>query len=102
MGVKIRPYGDHFVVKMVHQEEVRESGLVIPDTAKEKPLIGEVTAVGPGRLDEDGKRIPFDLKAGDRVLYAKYSGTEVPRGILGQEEYLVLQERDILAVIEET
>jgi len=89
-------------VKMIHQEEVRESGIVIPDTAKEKPLLGEVTAVGLGRVDDNGNRIPLDIRVGDRVLYAKYSGTEVPRGILGQEDYLVLQERDILAVIKET
>lgn len=102
MGVNIKPYSDHFVVKMVHEEEVRESGLVIPDTAREKPLLGEILAVGPGRVDDNGNRIPMEVKTGDTVLYAKYSGTEVPRGIIGEDDYLVLQERDILAVIEQT
>ena len=95
---QIVPYGDRVVVKQIKQEEVRTSGIVIPDTAKERPQLGEVIAVGPGRLDEAGKRIPIEVKAGDRVLFAKYSGQEVPRGILpGDEEYLVLKESDILA-----
>ena len=95
---QIVPYGDRVVVKQIKQEEVRASGIVIPDTAKERPQLGEVIAVGPGRLDEAGKRIPIEVKAGDRVLFAKYSGQEVPRGILpGDEEYLVLKESDILA-----
>jgi chaperonin GroES len=95
---QIVPYGDRVVVKQVKQEEVRASGIVIPDTAKERPQLGEVVAVGPGRLDDSGKRIPIEVKAGDRVLFAKYSGQEVPRGILpGEEEYLVLKESDILA-----
>jgi chaperonin GroES len=95
---QIVPYGDRVVVKQVKQEEVRASGIVIPDTAKERPQLGEVVAVGPGRLDDSGKRIPIEVKAGDRVLFAKYSGQEVPRGILpGDEEYLVLKESDILA-----
>ncbi len=95
---KVVPLGDRVVVKQVRQEEVRASGLVIPDTAREKPQLGEVIAVGPGRLDESGKRLPIDVKAGDRVLYAKYSGQEVPRGIFGDEEdYMVLKETDILA-----
>ena len=95
---KVVPLGDRVVVKQVRQDEVRASGLVIPDTAREKPQLGEVIAVGPGRLDENGKRLPIDVKAGDRVLYAKYSGQEVPRGIFGDEEdYMVLKETDILA-----
>ena len=95
---QIVPYGDRVVVKQIKQEEVRASGIVIPDTAKERPQLGEVMAVGPGRLDEAGKRIPIEVKVGDRVLFAKYSGQEVPRGILpGDEEYLVLKESDILA-----
>ena len=95
---QIVPYGDRVVVKQIKQEEVRASGIVIPDTAKERPQLGEVLAVGPGRLDDAGKRIPIEVKAGDRVLFAKYSGQEVPRGILpGDEEYLVLKESDILA-----
>ena len=98
-GSKVTPLGDRVVVKQTRQEEVRASGLVIPDTAREKPQLGEVIAVGPGRLDDNGKRIPIDLTAGDRVLYAKYSGQDVPRGVFGDEddEYMVLKETDILA-----
>src|SRR5438094_6040885 len=94
--VKVVPLGDRIVVKQSKQDEVRASGLVIPDTAREKPQLGEVIAVGPGRLDENGKRLPIDLKVGDRVLYAKYSGQDVPRGVFGdEEEYMVLKETDI-------
>ncbi len=98
-ATKVVPLGDRVVVKQSKLEEVRASGLVIPDTAREKPQLGEVIAVGPGRLDENGKRIPIDLKVGDRVLYAKYSGQEIPRGVYGSEdeEYMVLKESDILA-----
>ncbi len=97
-AAKIVPLGDRIVVKQSRQEEIRASGLVIPDTAREKPQLGEVLAVGPGRLDENNKRVPLDVKVGDRVLYAKYSGQEVPRGIFGDEEdYMVLKETDILA-----
>lgn len=101
-AAKIVPLNDRIVVKQMRTDEVRSSGLVIPDTAQEKPQMGEVIAVGPGRLDENGKRIPMDLKAGDKVLYAKYTGQEVPRGVLGEaneEEYLVLKETDVLAKI---
>ena len=96
---KLVPLGDRILVKQVRQAEVRASGLVIPDTAREKPQMGEVLAVGPGRLDDNGKRMPMDVKAGDRVLYAKYTGQDVPRGVLGaeDEEFLVLKESDILA-----
>ena len=97
-AARVIPLCDRVVVKQSKQDEVRASGLVIPDTAREKPQLGEVIAVGPGRLDENGKRLPIDVKAGDRVLYAKYSGQEVPRGIFGDEEdYMVLKETDILA-----
>ncbi len=101
-NTKIVPLNDRVVIKLVKQEETRASGLVIPDTAKEKPQLGEVIAVGPGRLDDDGKRIPLDLKVGDRVLFARYSGTEVPRGILSEdeEEYIVFKENDILAKVQ--
>jgi len=97
-SAKIIPHGDRIVVKQILQEEVRASGIVIPDTAKERPQLGEVILVGPGRLDENGKRVPIEVKVGERVLFAKYSGQEVPRGILpgDQEEYLVLKESDIL------
>ena len=98
---RVIPLGDRVVVKQTKQDEVRASGLVIPDTAREKPQLGEVLAVGPGRLDENGKRLPVDVKIGDRVLYAKYSGQEIPRGVFGDvdEEYMVLKETDILAQI---
>ncbi len=97
--MKIRPLQDRVVVKRIEEElEKTKGGIIIPDTAKERPQLGEVVAVGPGRLDDAGKRIPIEVKAGDRVLFAKYSGQEVPRGILpGDEEYLVLKESDILA-----
>ena len=96
---RLIPLGDRIVVKQSKQEEVRASGLVIPDTAREKPQMGEVIAVGPGRVDDNGKRVPIDVKNGDRVLYAKYSGQEVPRGVFGNddEEYMILKENDILA-----
>jgi chaperonin GroES len=94
---KLSPLGDRLVIKAVVQEEVLASGIVIPDTAKEKPQQGEVIAAGPGRLDDDGKRIPMDVKVGDRVLYAKYSGQEIK---IDQEEYIVLSERDVLCKVE--
>ncbi len=94
MAKSIVPLGDRVVVKPVHQEEVLSSGLIIPDTAKEKPQQGEVIAVGPGKLDDSGKRIAIELSIGDRILYAKYSGQEFK---VDQEEYLILAEKDILA-----
>jgi chaperonin GroES len=95
---KVVPLGDRIVVKQSRQDEVRASGLVIPDTAKEKPQLGEVIAVGPGRVDDNGKRVKMDVGLGDRVLYAKYSGQDVPRGVFGDEEdYMILKESDILA-----
>ena len=95
---KVVPLGDRIVVKQSRQDEVRASGLVIPDTAKEKPQLGEVIAVGPGRVDDNGKRVKMDVGIGDRVLYAKYSGQDVPRGVFGDEEdYMILKETDILA-----
>lgn len=97
MAAKLVPYADRVVVKPVREEEVLSSGLVIPDTAKDKPQQGEVIAVGPGRVDDNGKRIPIELKEGDRVLYARYAGNELK---LGQEEYLVLKESEILAKLE--
>lgn len=96
MASSIEPLADRVVLKAVDQEEVLASGLVIPDTAKEKPQQGEVVAVGPGRRDDNGQLVPMDVKVGDTVLYAKYSGTEVK---LDQQEYLVLSEKDILAKI---
>ena len=96
MASKIVPLADRLVVKNIQAEETLASGLVIPDTAKEKPQQGEVIAVGPGRLDDDGKRVPMDVVVGDRILYAKYSGNDIK---LDQEDYLVLSEKDVLAKI---
>jgi chaperonin GroES len=93
---KIRPVGDRVVVKPAPREEVTKSGIVIPDTAKEKPQEGTVIAIGSGRLLDNGERVPLDLREGDRVLFAKYGGTEFK---LDGEEYLVLKENDVLAVI---
>ena len=96
--VNIKPLEDRVVVQANEAETTTASGLVIPDTAKEKPQEGEVLAVGPGRFDDEGeKRIPLDVKVGDTVLYSKYGGTEVK---YSGEEYLILSARDVLAVIE--
>ncbi len=92
----IRPLGERVVVKPLPMEEVTKGGIVLPDTAKEKPQKGEVTAVGSGRLLDNGQRIPIDLKVGDKVLYSKYAGNEVK---LDGEEYLILREGDILGVL---
>ena len=91
---ELQPLADRVVITPLKQEEVTTSGLVIPDTAKEKPQQGEVLAVGPGKLDDTGKRVPIDLKKGDRILYAKYSGTEIK---LDGTDFIVLNEKDILA-----
>ncbi|WP_141924416.1 co-chaperone GroES [Haloactinospora alba] len=93
----LKPLDDRVVVKTLEAEETTASGLVIPDTAKEKPQEGEVLAVGPGRLDDSGNRTPLDVKVGDIVLYSKYGGTEVK---YDNEDYLVLSARDLLAVVE--
>jgi chaperonin GroES len=96
--VNIKPLEDRIVVKPLDAEQTTASGLVIPDTAKEKPQEGEVLAVGPGRWDDEGEnRIPLDVKVGDVVLYSKYGGTEVK---YSGEDYLILSGRDVLAVIE--
>ena len=95
--VVIKPLEDRIVVKPLEAEQVTASGLVIPDTAKEKPQEGKVLAVGPGRFDDKGTRVPVDVKVGDVVLYSKYGGTEVK---YSGEEYLVLSARDVLAIIE--
>lgn len=98
MAVKIRPLGDRVVVEPVEQEEKTPSGIILPETAKEKPQEGKVLAVGPGRRDDKGERVPMDVKEGDRVLFAKYAGTEVK--LEGDKKVLILKESDILAVIE--
>ena len=97
MSVSIKPLEDRIVVKSVEAEQTTASGLVIPDTAKEKPQEGEVVAIGPGRIDDNGNRVPLDVSVGDKVIYSKYGGTEVK---YAGEEYLVLSARDVLAVIE--
>jgi chaperonin GroES len=92
----VKPLADRVVVRALEEAEQMRGGLYIPDTAKEKPQQGEVVAVGPGKFDENGKRVPMDVKAGDKVLYGKYSGTEVT---VGGEQLLILRESDVLAVI---
>ena len=95
--VAIKPLEDRIVVQANEAETTTASGIVIPDTAKEKPQEGEVLAIGPGRVDDNGNRVPLDVTVGDTVIYSKYGGTEVK---YGGEEYLVLSARDVLAVIE--
>jgi chaperonin GroES len=96
--MKVKPLGDRLLVKRLEPEEVKKGGIIIPDTAKEKPQKGKVVAVGPGKTDESGKRIKMEVKKGDRVLFGKYAGTELQ---LDDEEHLILREDDILAIIEE-
>ena len=96
MSVSIKPLEDRIVVKTLEAETTTASGLVIPDSAKEKPQEGEVQAVGPGRVDDNGNRIPLDVAVGDKVIYSKYGGTEVK---YSGEEYLILSARDILAIV---
>ena len=96
MSVNIKPLEDRLVVKPLDAEQTTASGLVIPDTAKEKPQEGKVVAVGPGRVDDNGNRVPVDVAEGDIVLYSKYGGTEVK---VGGQEYLVLSARDVLAIV---
>jgi len=95
---KLRPLHDRVLVKRIEEaEEVRRGGIIIPDTAKEKPQEGKVIAVGNGKVGEDGKRIPLDVKAGDRILFGKYSGSEVK---IDDEEYLILREEDVLGILD--
>jgi chaperonin GroES len=97
--MKFRPLHDRVVVKRIDAEEKTRGGIIIPDTAKEKPQEGEVVAVGPGARDQDGKLVPLDLKAGDRVLFGKWSGTEVK---IDGEDLLIMKESDIMGVVEAT
>ncbi len=97
--MKIRPLHDRVVVRRLEEERKSPGGIVIPDNAKEKPILGEVVAVGTGKILEDGKVRPLDVKVGDKILFGKYSGTEVKLG-LGTEELLVMREDDIMGVIE--
>ena len=91
---KLKPLADRLVIKPIEREEKTKGGIYLPDTVKEKPQEGEVIAVGPGRLSEDGKRIPMDIKVGDRVIYTKYGGTEIK---IEDEELIILRESDVLA-----
>jgi chaperonin GroES len=96
VSVSIKPLEDRIVIKSLEAEQTTASGLVIPDTAKEKPQEGEVLAVGPGRIDDKGNRVPLDVNVGDVVIYSKYGGTEIKHG---GEEYLILSARDVLAIV---
>jgi len=98
MALKLKPLGDRLVVEPIEQEEVTASGILLPETAKEKPQEGLVLAVGPGRVDENGKRVKMEVSEGDRVLYAKYAGTEVK--LEGDKKVLILKESDVLALVE--
>jgi len=95
--MKIRPLHDRILVKRLEEQEVKKGGIIIPDTAKEKPQEAKVIAVGNGKVTDEGKKIPLDVKAGDKILFGKYSGSEVK---LDDEEYLILREEDVLAIIE--
>ena len=97
LKLNLKPLGDRVVVDPVEKEERTASGIILPETAKEKPQEGEIIAVGPGRRDDDGKLVPMDVKKGDVVLYAKYAGTEVK---LEDKKVLILKESDILAIVE--
>jgi len=97
VSVSIKPLEDRIVLRPLEAEQTTASGLVIPDTAQERPQEGEVVAVGPGRIDDNGNRVPLDVSVGDRVIYSKYGGTEVK---YSGEEFLILSARDILAIVE--
>jgi chaperonin GroES len=97
LGMKVRPLADRILVKREEPSETVRGGIIIPDSAKEKPQEGKVVEVGPGRLDEDGKRVPLEVKKGDRILMGKYSGTEVK---IDGDEHIIMREDDVLAVIE--
>jgi len=96
-ATKLRPLGDRVVIQPIPREEMTKSGIVLPDTAKEKPQEGKIIAAGPGRLTDEGKREPMDVKEGDKVLYAKYAGTEFK---VDGEELLIVSQKDILAIVE--
>jgi chaperonin GroES len=95
--MKIRPLHDRVLVERFEEREVKKGGIIIPDTAKEKPQEGRVIAVGNGKVSEDGKKVPLDVKNGDKILFGKYSGSEVK---LDDKEYLILREEDVLAILE--
>lgn len=95
--MKVRPLGDRVLVKPLEVEEKKKGGIIIPDTAKEKPQEGKVIAVGKGKITEEGKTLPLDVKVGDRILFGKYSGNEIK---IDNEDYLIVKEEDILGIIE--
>jgi chaperonin GroES len=95
--MKLKPLQDRILIQRIEEEKTTKGGIIIPDTAKEKPAEGKVVAVGSGKLDENGKRVALDVKKGDRILFGKYSGTEVK---IEGEEYLILREDDVLGIIE--
>ena len=94
--MKMKPLADRVVIKPSPADEKTKGGIILPDTAKEKPVIGEVVAVGPGKITDDGKKIPPEVKVGDKVLYGKYSGTEVT---IEGDEYLIMREADVVAIV---
>jgi chaperonin GroES len=94
--MKIKPLADRVVIKPAPAEEKTKGGIILPDTAKEKPVVGEIVAVGPGKIADDGKKITMEVKVGDKVLYGKYSGTEVT---VEGDEYLIMREADIFAIV---
>jgi chaperonin GroES len=98
MAATLKPLGDRLVVKPIEQDETTAGGILLPETAKEKPQEGEVMAAGPGKLDDNGKRVKMEVTVGDRVLYAKYAGTEIK--LEGDEKVLILKESDVLALVE--
>lgn len=97
--MNIKPLADRVVVRPVEESETMKGGIIIPDTAKEKPMQGEIVEIGPGRTNDDGNKTPLEVKKGDRVLYGKYSGTEVS---ISGEDYLIMRESDIFAVIQKS
>jgi len=96
-NINVRPLHDRILIKRIEEQETVKGGIIIPDTAKEKPQEGEVIAVGTGRKEKDGKIIPLDVKPGDRILFGKYSGTDIH---IAEEEYLIVREEEVLAVLE--
>ena len=95
--MKVRPLHDRVIVKRIEEEETTKGGIIIPDTAKEKPIEGKVVAVGSGKLSDEGKKIPLEVKVGDKVLFGKYAGTEIK---IDGEEHLIMREDDIVAIVD--
>jgi chaperonin GroES len=95
--MKVRPLHDRVLIKRLEEEKAAKGGIIIPDTAREKPMEGKVVAVGPGKMTDDGKRAPLDVKAGDRILFGKYAGTEIK---VDEQDYVIMREEEILAVFE--